>query len=386
MKLLIAADIFPPQSGGPATYCVALANELVKRGDEVKIVSLNPDGQHLSHITYHVSQRNKFLKYLQYAYLLWKHGKGVDIIYAMGPVNAGLPALIAAKLRRKKFVVKVVGDYAWEQGQVFGLIKDEIDDFQKKNYGGKIGRLKKMERDVVRCADLVIVPSEYLWDLVVNYWLNREKKEKVKVIYNKVDVDKELLTELSQCPKEAKRIITVGRLVPWKGIRALIEIMPDLKDHKLVIVGDGPERKELEMLIANLNLKDRVVMLGNISHSQVLRELAKSGVFVLNSRYEGLPHVVLEAWLVNCPVLASDIQAHHELFKKVYQMPDELLFKSDEKEIMKKSILTMTTDNETRKVILEHMRRSFSAKVSSEYTLEHMISQTKEILEKVCAS
>ena len=43
MKILIAADIFPPQSGGPATYVVALANELAKKGDIVKIVSLNPE-------------------------------------------------------------------------------------------------------------------------------------------------------------------------------------------------------------------------------------------------------------------------------------------------------------------------------------------------------
>ena len=42
MKLLLASDIFPPDAGGPATYMVALANDLVKQGDEVTVVTLNP--------------------------------------------------------------------------------------------------------------------------------------------------------------------------------------------------------------------------------------------------------------------------------------------------------------------------------------------------------
>src|SRR3989338_5986709 len=128
MKILIVADIFPPQSGGPATYSVMLANELVKTY-EVTIVSLKPQSDKTSvHCRlFVVPEKSKILKYWHYFWLLFKQAKDADVVYAMGPVNAGLPAMLAAKLRRKRLVTKVVGDYAWEQGvQRFG-VKDNID-------------------------------------------------------------------------------------------------------------------------------------------------------------------------------------------------------------------------------------------------------------------
>ena len=135
MRILIAADIFPPQPGGPATYVVTLANELTKIGDDVKVVSLNPkaDDNAVMCKAFHTAYKSKILRYLSYFFLLLKHSKGADLIYAMGPVNAGFSALLVSKLRHKKLAVKVVGDYAWEQGvQRFG-VKESIDEFQTKN-------------------------------------------------------------------------------------------------------------------------------------------------------------------------------------------------------------------------------------------------------------
>lgn len=181
MKLLIVADIFPPDSGGPATYCVTLANDLVKQGVDVSIVSLNPqsDKSAVSCYVYRVSSKNKLLRYLEYLWLLFKHAKPADVVYAMSPVNAGLPAWLAARLCRKKFVVKVVGDYAWEQGQVRGLITDSIDDFQKQysKYPLRIQLLKWVESLVVKHADLIITPSLYLKSMVIGWGASESKIE-----------------------------------------------------------------------------------------------------------------------------------------------------------------------------------------------------------------
>ena len=96
MKILIAADIFPPQAGGPATYAVTLANELVKQGIEVSIVSLNShsDKKVLDNRVALFSVKSSFkpLRYWQYYRLLLARGRSADVIYAMGPVNAGWPA------------------------------------------------------------------------------------------------------------------------------------------------------------------------------------------------------------------------------------------------------------------------------------------------------
>src|SRR3989344_2840405 len=165
MKILLAADIFPPQAGGPATYVVMLANELEKRGDEVRIVSLNPqsDSAAVRCPVEAVKSQNKLLRYWQYFLLLWKRAKLADVVYAMGPVNAGFPALLASKLRGKRLAVKIVGDYAWEQGvQRYG-VSDLIDDFQKKNnYPLAVKFLRWVERLVARKSSAVVVPGVYL--------------------------------------------------------------------------------------------------------------------------------------------------------------------------------------------------------------------------------
>ncbi len=312
MKLLIAADIFPPESGGPATYAVTLANELVKQMIGVTIVSLNPDGERISRNTYHVTHRNKILRYAQYFFLLFKHAKHSDIVYAMGTVNAGLPAWLAARLRGKKFVVKVVGDYAWEQGQVRFGVTDSIDEFQKQfsKYPFFVQLLKKIESFVVRHTNQVIVPSKYLANIVKGWGT---KEEKVKVIYNAVEF-KEVVPATK--PASEKWIISVARLVPWKGMATLIEIMPAISKEfpkaRLKIIGDGPEMLKLVSLIAVLNLGDIVELLGQLPHEKTLSYIKSADIFLLNSAYEGLSHVILEALSYLKPILASDVGGNRE--------------------------------------------------------------------------
>src|SRR3989344_2653706 len=212
MNILIAADIFPPQFGGPATYSVTIANELTKKGENVKIVSLNPDSDKKVVICKIdiVKNKNKFLKYFEYIFLLIKNAIKSDVIYAMGPVNAGFPAMIASKLTGKKLVVKVVGDYAWEQGvQRFG-VKDSIDIFQtKNNYSFMVRLLKWIQKIVVK-------------NIVVGWGVSENC---VVVVYNSSSY-------VGVCPvekaEEEKWIISAGRLVPWKGMLELIEIMPEI--------------------------------------------------------------------------------------------------------------------------------------------------------------
>lgn len=315
MRLLLAADIFPPESGGPATYAVQLANGLVAQGTAVTIVSLNPASDKSvldTRVNFDcVTTRFKPVRYWQYYRLLLKHGPTSDVIYAMGPVNAGLFAMKAAKKLGKKFVVKVVGDYAWEQGQVRGLVRDSIDEFQTKKYGGKIGRLQKIEREVVCNADCVIVPSKYLAG-IVKEWGAEEKKN--KVIYNAMKFQ---VVDPVVKPAHERWIVSVGRLVSWKGMLGLIEVMPQIikefPDVKLKIIGDGPEWETLQKYIANMHVESVVELRGNVSHRESLAYIHAADLFVLNSAYEGLSHVILEALSFNKPVLASSSGGNSEI-------------------------------------------------------------------------
>jgi glycosyltransferase involved in cell wall biosynthesis len=102
-------------------------------------------------------------------------------------------------------------------------------------------------------------------------------------------------------------ILTVGRLTAQKGLGDLLSAFakasPSRPFARLLIAGDGPERDHLEGLIASLDLRDRVRLLGNVERPDDLYRSAD--LFVLASRYEGFPFAMLEAMAAGLPVLAT---------------------------------------------------------------------------------
>jgi glycosyltransferase involved in cell wall biosynthesis len=100
----------------------------------------------------------------------------------------------------------------------------------------------------------------------------------------------------------------LGRLTPEKGFDLLIEafarIAPAWPMARLVIWGEGDERARLEAIRARLDLVDRVELPGATRSPE--RELRSATIFVLSSRLEGLPMVLLEAMAVGRPVVACD--------------------------------------------------------------------------------
>jgi glycosyltransferase involved in cell wall biosynthesis len=106
--------------------------------------------------------------------------------------------------------------------------------------------------------------------------------------------------------REREVILSIGRLAPQKRFDMLIRAFAQVREPKarLVILGEGPQRRSLEALVHELGLRDRVSMPGYTP--DVGPWLAGARLFALSSRYEGLPAVVLEAMAANCPVVTTD--------------------------------------------------------------------------------
>ncbi|WP_410513923.1 glycosyltransferase family 4 protein [Paenibacillus sp. BR2-3] len=107
-------------------------------------------------------------------------------------------------------------------------------------------------------------------------------------------------------------IITVGRLFEHqKGHSLLVEAVEYLKDlprFKVLIAGSGPDEQSLRELIAQKGLEDRIVLLGSIRDKDMLANYYNaSELFVLPSRYEGLPLVILEASACGLPTVAFNV-------------------------------------------------------------------------------
>ncbi|MFH1427381.1 MAG: GtrA family protein, partial [Patescibacteria group bacterium] len=133
-NILIATGIYLPETGGPAIYSNTLYQELPKHGYKVKIVSYSdgPD-EIINNDIYKIKRRkNKLLRYFAYFRKVYKLIPWADIIYIQGPVSEGVPASFACKLRGREYILKIVGDYAWEQGKQRYGVKELVDEFQEK--------------------------------------------------------------------------------------------------------------------------------------------------------------------------------------------------------------------------------------------------------------
>ena len=108
--------------------------------------------------------------------------------------------------------------------------------------------------------------------------------------------------------KERKNIVTVGRLFDQKNHLMLIDafnmVKDNFPDNDLMIYGEGPLRKTLEDHISGLGLSERVFLPGQVSN--VTGILSGAAVFVLSSKYEGLPNALMEAMAVGLPVISTD--------------------------------------------------------------------------------
>ena len=272
-------------------------------------------------------------------------------------------------------MVKVVGDYAWEQAQNFGLTKLGIDEFQSQKFGGKIGTLQKIERQVCQQADKVIVPSQYLKKIVVGWGVTENK---IEVVYNAVDF---IAVDPVVKSHEENWLISVGRLVPWKGFETLISITPDIiKDvdnFRLKIVGDGPEMKKLQLLVEKLELDNIVELLGQKTRKDMLAYVHAADLFILNSGYEGLSHVLIEALGLGRPVLASNVGGNPEVI-----IPGETgdLFEYNNKEEIKNKVISFFKRGiMDKKLLLNDDRKYFF----SRFEFAKMIKDTINVLESL---
>ncbi len=102
-------------------------------------------------------------------------------------------------------------------------------------------------------------------------------------------------------------LIAAGRLAPWKGFGDLIQAMSLLvrkRSVRLLILGDGPQRAELQLRIDAEGIRDNVELVGYVENP--LKYFSRADVFVLSSLVEGLPNVLVEAMMCGCTPVATD--------------------------------------------------------------------------------
>lgn len=368
MHILIATGLYPPESGGPATYTRILEELLPKKGVQVTVVPFST-----------VRAYPRGIRHILYFWKILRTGKKVTHILALDPVSVGFPACIASMFRFKKFIVKVVGDYAWEQGTQKWGVKDLLDEFVKKGgYPWRVHVLRMMQTFVAKRAKKIITPSAYLQKIVASWGVSPRR---IIVIPNAVpNIARAHKTTLRSVLRYHEIIIiTIARLVPWKGVEGLIQAVsqasPLLPPYKLLIVGDGPKLASLEALVEKSDIKDHVVFTGSLRHDIAMRYLNAADIFVLNTAYEGFSHLVLESLALGTAVVTTAVGGNIEILD---HGKNGLLVPFNNVEMLKDSILSLANDDKKRQLIAQGGKRT-----AERYTADGMASKLVTLLKSL---
>jgi glycosyltransferase involved in cell wall biosynthesis len=146
-------------------------------------------------------------------------------------------------------------------------------------------------------------------------WCNYEHWSKIHVIH--CGVDETFLTQTHVPVPNEPRLVCVGRLGEQKGHLLLLEAVRLLAAEglkfKLILVGDGPLRQNIEAEIAKSNLQDYIEITGWASSTEVRQQMLASRALVLPSFAEGLPVVIMEALALGRPAIGTYVAGIPEL-------------------------------------------------------------------------
>lgn len=307
--------------GGVETHVVNLATALTKRGHQAWIVELGHDfyQQHAGQATGIAVQHLDTLcpadqlSFFAARRLLRRVDCDV-VVFEKGDLDAANWQFdLAVRLRFKRFVT------------IEQLICDVMPPRDsQRHFAGALPGLglwwywmywKRFARSLA--PHLTICASEAIRDrLIHDYGFRRQKTLTIPngisvSQYRPDDQCRAAARRAWQIPEEDIVVGAIGRLAPIKAYDVAIEAFKELKQSVhapntwLVIVGDGPSRRELETLVKQHGLEDSVKLPG--ATYQAWSIYPAFDVFVMPSLAEGLPHALLEAMSCGCPPIAFEV-------------------------------------------------------------------------------
>lgn len=305
MRISIATGLYAPDIGGPATHTAFLEKNAERLGLEIVVI---PFGQ--------VRTYPPIIRHCVYLAKLIVISRHSDVIYALDTISVGVPALLASVLTRKKLVLRVPGDYAWEQGQQRYGVTETLDAFQTHtNHPFRVRFLSWLQNLVARHAVHVVVPSDYMKRVVLGWGVHPERITRIYSVLKTFDMVSE--RERVSSPHTEFVVTTAARLVPWKGVDTLIDVAVSLRNEglpiRLHVIGDGVCKEELEERTRARGASAYIVFFGAVSRDILAREIASSHVFVLNTSYEGLSHQLLEVMSLGVPIITTPVGGNVEL-------------------------------------------------------------------------
>ena len=228
--------------------------------------------------------------------------KKIDLIVAQSPLIEGFWGVLLKKIFKKELIIEVLGDWVAEA------------------FLSKKRKFEKLQRKIVPIlADFNLKRADKI--RTVSKYFTQKLKE---IIPQKQYFSFPAFPNLKFFSEEKEInfnnfILFVGRLTQIKGIKYLIHAFSKIKNEfpefQLVIIGEGPERNNLELQTSGLGLKERIEFKGRLFPKEVREAMKDCYCLVLPSLSEGLGMVIIEAQALSKPVIGSNVQGIPNLIR-----------------------------------------------------------------------
>lgn len=304
MRFCIACGILPPEVGGPASVIPALASELRQAGHRVTIVTYTEDPGPIGGVPVVSVSRTgtPLLRYLRFARELRKLLRATDVLLATDAFSVGVPCRLALVAQRARFVLRLGGEWRWEQAVASGRASVPLRTFWERP-GGIRGFLERLQYLwILRRASLVITPSRWLGDLLARSF-PRLRTPFVAVPNLAVAAAR---NGSRPRPPGRLRLLYVGRFERVKNVVMLARILRALHEEgrrvECTFVGDGSTLPECKETLAGI---PEIQFLGTLSRQRLTKVYADHDVLLLPSLSDICPNSVLEALACGVPCLIT---------------------------------------------------------------------------------
>lgn len=337
MKILITTGIYPPDVGGPAQYAKNLAETWQKSGEEVgvkffRIERKLPTG--LRHVFY-------FFKILPAVF--W-----CDFIIALDTWSVALPAVLAAKLFGKKFIIRTGGDFLWESyvertGELV-LFKNFYQK-SKPNFSFKERFIFWLTGFILRNADMVIFSTDWQRKIFIGaYGIRQEKTAIVENFYGKKESD---------LAHGKKVFMASTRPLRWKNTRRLKEAFISAQKQ----LEDGEKELKLDLELA--------------PYDEFMKKVSECYAFILVSLGDISPNMIMDAIRFNRPFIVTKETGIYDRIKDIAIFVDP----ENTKEIAEKIVWLSRPENYEKQ---KEKIRSFSFT----HTWENIAAEIVDIAKK----
>jgi glycosyltransferase involved in cell wall biosynthesis len=341
------------KGGGSERVIVNLAKYLSRDKFDIELVVINFNGVYNDELPTDISIKDLKSKRTIKSFLpLYHHIKKSkpNIILSTGP-QLNLMLLIMKSFINKRINIVV------REGSI-------VSENLKKNQ--KI--FSFLYKRLYNKAHLIICQSNYMAeDLIKNF---NVKKSLIKIIRNPVDIERiERLYSNSNNPytpynsEKTINILTVGRLSDEKNHSYLIKTFyNNFKNNsnvKLFIMGEGVLKEKLQLQIKNIEMEDRIYIIGFKKNPYIW--MRHANLFVLASKYEGLPNVLLEALACSVPVLVNTHPGGTSEIMKIVNLEDRIV-----KELEFNENIFNNLSDETKQLLIRNFDKNKVLKIYEE--------------------